>query len=143
MAKNKLRGQSFVTIMIVIAVTALILRILIEQVVKMNISQNESNAQSTLKLLSAALENYAKDHLGAYPEDLVVLSETTPPYLDKNYNIDLPVKGYIFSCARIEASGYSCSATPLKCNVSGQRNYGITTGGIFMSEDCKKRSDDK
>ena len=61
------KGKSFITIMIVIAISALLLRIAFDRIIKINIAQNESNAQGTLKLISAALENYAKGHSGAYP----------------------------------------------------------------------------
>jgi len=65
---RNIRGKSFITIMIVIAISALLLRIAIDRLIKINIAQNESNAQGTLKLISAALENYAKDHSGAIPQ---------------------------------------------------------------------------
>ena len=78
-------AKSFVTIMIVIAVSALLLRITVEKLIKINIAQNESNASLTLKLISAALENYAKDNQGIFPAEISVLTKTSPPYLDKDY----------------------------------------------------------
>ena len=78
---KKRDGRSFVTIMMVIAVAALLLRTTVEQIIKINIEQNESDALSTLKLISTALENYAKDHRGAYPLDLGALTGTSPRYL--------------------------------------------------------------
>lgn len=133
------KGRSFITIIVGIALLVLILRIAIEQMIKLNISQNESNAQSALKLISTALENYAKDNQGVYPTSLLVLSQKNPPYLDKNYLRQSPIKGYNYSCSRLEPTGYSCAAIPVKCNLTGKKIYSITTGGSFLSEECKAK----
>jgi len=132
-------GRSFVTIMIVIAVSALFLRTTVEQIMRMTVAQNEADAMATLKLISAALENYAKDHLGAYPSTLKPLTETSPVYLDRDYIAESPFKGYIYSCARLESGSYSCSAVPEKCKLTGGVSYGISTGGALISDDCTKR----
>jgi type II secretory pathway pseudopilin PulG len=136
---DNIEGRSFVAIMIVIAVSALFLRIAIEQIIRINIIQNESNAQATLKLISAALENYAKDHLGAFPENFSLLIQTNPPYLEKNYISESPIKGYSYSCSRLEASSYGCSAVPVKCDLSGKKTYTVSTGGVFVLEECSKK----
>lgn len=136
---KKTQGRSFVTIMMVIAVAALLLRTTVEQIIRINIEQNESDALSTLKIISTALENYAKDHRGAYPSDLGALTRTSPPYLELDYIAESPVKGYTYSCSRLEPSSYSCSATPLKCRLTGQIAYSISTGGSLASEACVKK----
>lgn len=136
--KNR-RGKSFITIMIVTAISALVLRIVIKQIIRVNISQNESNASAALKLISAALENYAKDNKGMYPESISVLTRTSPPYLDKDYISQSSLKGYTFTCLRLEPSGFSCSAIPLKCNLTGQMIYTVINGGSLISEECTKK----
>lgn len=133
------RGKSFVTIMIVIAILALVLRVAIEGLIQRNMALNQSNAQSTLKLISAAIENYAKNNQGAFPADLTVLTKPSPPYLDRDYVFQSPVKGYIYSCPRLEPSGYNCYATPSKCNLTGKLTYNVTTGGIAVFEECSKK----
>lgn len=139
MGMNYLRGRSFVTIMIIIAIFSLLLRIAIKRIIKINIIQNESQAQTTLKLISAALENYAKDHLGTFPINLFILTKNNPPYLDKNYISASPLRGYEYSCLRLEASGYSCSAVPIQCELSAGMTYTISTGGLLISENCSKK----
>lgn len=134
-----IRGKSFITIMIAVAVSALILRLVIKQIIRTNINQNESNAFATLKLISAALENYAKDNKGLYPTNISVLTKTSPAYLDKDVMFQSPLKGYVFMCPRLEPSGYNCSATPLKCNLTGQMTYSVITGGSFISEECNRK----
>jgi len=133
------KARSFVAIMIALAVSSLLLRIAIEKIIKINISQNESNAQTTLKLISTAIENYAQDHLGVFPVNLSVLTQNHPPYLDKDYIAQTPLKGYNYSCPRFEPSGYSCSAIPVKCQLTGKMIYTITTGGLLISEECSKK----
>ena len=125
--------------MIVIAVCAFFLRIVIEQVIKFNIVQNESSASSTLKLIAASLENYAADHQGAYPLSLQALTQSKPAYLNKDYTSQFSSIGYNYSCPRLEASGYSCRATPAKCGLTGRMAYNITTGGALISEDCSNK----
>jgi type II secretory pathway pseudopilin PulG len=136
---GNLRARSFVVIMIVISLAALILRFAIIQFVSFNITQNEASALETLKLLSTAIENYAKDHLGVFPTSLEALSQSSPPYIEKEYISLSYEKGYNFNCLRLETSGYTCSASPVRCNLSGRKNYIITTGQVMASEDCSKK----
>lgn len=137
MINNK--AKSIVTIMIVIAISTLLLRIAIEQIIKLNIEQNESTAQTTLKLISTALENYANNNQGVFPASIFALTKEESRYLDKDYITQSPIKGYNYSCSKIETSGYNCSASPVKCNLTGKTVYEVTTGGLFVSEKCSKK----
>ncbi len=136
MLNNKAR--SFVTIMLVISACALLIKAGLSQVIKASIAQNESNAQATLKLISTALENYENLN-GNYPADLSVLLRTDPPYLDRNYIEESPIRGYNYSCERLEAASYSCSASPYMCEWTGKRSFTVTTGGPLTAEDCSKK----
>jgi hypothetical protein len=133
------KAKSFVAIMVILALSALVLRIAVEEIIKISIARNQSNASMTLKLISAALENYAKDKSGVYPVSIAALTQVKPSYLDRDYLAYSPIKGYEFSCSRIDATGYSCSASPIKCNLTGKKLYTIASGGIFVSEDCSKK----
>lgn len=132
-------GRSFVAIIIIITLSVFLLRIAIEQIIKINISQNESLALTTLKSISTALENYAKDNQNSFPTGLSILTQSMPAYLDRDYIADSPIKGYNYSCLRLDSLGYSCSAMPVKCNLSGKITYNIITGGSLVSEECGKR----
>ncbi|MDO8662308.1 MAG: hypothetical protein Q7K98_03710 [Candidatus Omnitrophota bacterium] len=136
--KNK-RARSFVVIMIVLALSALTLRMLIGEIISVTSIQNESNAQSTLKLISTAFENYAKDNQGAYPAKISVLIQAKPAYLDKDYIKLSPIKGYSYSCSRLDAAGYSCQAFPSRCKLTGKLNFSVTTGSLLISDDCGTR----
>ena len=134
-----IKGRSLVTIMMVIALLSLFLRIAVERIIKINIEQNDSNAQVTLKLVSAALENYSKDNHGVFPVSLSLLTKTNPAYLEKDYIASSPIKGYNYVCSRIDPAGYNCSASPVKCNITGKIIYTITTGGLFVRERCSRK----
>ncbi len=126
-------------IMIVIAMAALVLRIAIVQFFNIRISQNEAGAVETLKLISTAIENYAKDHSGVFPVSLAALVESSPAYIGKEYASLAEEKGYNFNCLRLETSGYTCSASPSRCNYSGRKNFIITTGQAMTAEVCANK----
>jgi len=132
------KGRSFVTIMIVVALSALSLRLAIHKIIIYNIQQNQLLAQVNLKLLSTALENYAKDNNGLYPENINQLTKNKPAYLEKNYLAVSSVRGYEYDCQRLDAGGYNCSATPLDCKFSGKMGYSVSTGGVVITESCDK-----
>ena len=133
------KARSFVAIMVSIALIAVFLRFTIEQLINLNISQNESNAQDTLKLISTAIENYAKDHRGVFPDSLFVLIKTEPPYIDSTYITQSSKKGYNFNCPRLESTGYTCAASPIKCDLTGRMSFTVTTGSTLTSEECEKK----
>jgi len=132
------RAKSFVTIMVVIAFLAVFLRIAAEKLIDINITQNEANAEDNLKLISAALESFARDHRGAYPATLSELIKTTPPYLDEDYTQQASW-GYDYSCSRLEPAGYNCLAQPVDCKFSGRAVFSVSTGGNLTQEECSRR----
>jgi hypothetical protein len=132
------RARSFVTIMIVVAFSALLVRTVASALIDINMAQNESNAEGTLKLIAASLENYANDNHDKYPSDFSVLTGLRPAYLDKDYVSLSPVKGYSYVCTRLEPSGYNCYARPARCGLTGKTTYAISTGSLFVSKSCEK-----
>lgn len=136
------KRRSFVTVMVIIAVSAVSLRLISIGIVKFTITQNESRASASLKLISAALEKYSQNNKGVYPENIIALTQGSPSYLDSDYTSFSPVWGYDFGCPRLEASGYSCYATPASCNLTGDMVFTVTTGGLLVSEDCKEEEEE-
>jgi len=133
------RARSFVTIMIVIGLSALLLRTAIRKIIVYNIERNQSLAQVNLKLLYTALENYAKDNKGVYPANINQLTKGNPVYLERDYLATSSVRGYEYDCRRLDSTGYNCSATPVNCDLTGKKVYTISTGGLIISEDCDKK----
>ncbi|MDD5108264.1 MAG: hypothetical protein PHC29_01960 [Candidatus Omnitrophica bacterium] len=133
------QARSFVTIMILVALFALLLRMAIHKVIIYNIQQNQLLAQVNLKLLSTALENYAKDNKNQYPENIEAFTKNKPAYLERNYLAVSSVRGYQYDCQRLDPGGYNCSATPLDCKFTGKMVYSISTGGLIIAESCDKK----
>lgn len=133
------KARSFVTIMIVVALSALLLRLAIHKVIVYNIQQNQLLAQMNLKLLSAALENYAKDNKSQYPENIDSLTKNKPVYLERDYLAVDSVRGYEYDCQRLDPGGYNCTASPLDCKFSGKMVYSVSTGGLIIAESCDKK----
>jgi type II secretory pathway pseudopilin PulG len=133
------KARSFVLIMVAIALSALLLRVAIGKIIEITSAQNEVMAQSTLKSIATALDNYARDNQGVYPKALSILSQSKPAYLDKDYSAEPSIKGYGYSCARLDSSGYSCYAFPVKCKLTGSLAFTVTTGNLLISEDCNKK----
>ncbi|MFA6358219.1 MAG: hypothetical protein WCY09_06105 [Candidatus Omnitrophota bacterium] len=133
------KGRSFVTIMIVVALSALSLRLAIHKIIIYNIEQSQLLAKGNLKLLSTALENYAKDNKGVYPASVDLLTKNTPLYLERNYLAIPSVRGYEYDCQRLDSFGYNCSASPVNCKLTGKMVYAVSTGGLIIAENCDKK----
>jgi hypothetical protein len=90
-------------------------------------------------MIGTALDNYAGNNNNVFPVSIAALTGTNPPYLNRDYIAESPLRGYNYSCSRLEPTGFSCSATPLKCNLTGRKIFVISTGNVFVSEDCFKK----
>ena len=133
------KARSFVTIMIITALAALLLRLAVHKIIIYNIEQNQLLAKGNLKLLSTALENYAKDNKGAYPVNIDLLTKNKPPYLERNYLSSSAVRGYEYDCQRLDPLGYNCSAAPVNCKLNGKMVYSVSTGGSIIAQSCDKK----
>jgi hypothetical protein len=133
------RARSFVTIMVVVALSVLLLRLAIHRIIIYRIQQNQLLAQVNLKLFSKAMENYAKDNKNVYPASIDLLTKHDPVYLERDYLAAASVRGYEYDCQRLDEAGYSCSASPVNCQLSGKMIYTVSTGGLIMSENCDKK----
>ncbi len=133
------KARSFVTIMIVVALSALLLRLAVQKIIIYNIEHNQLLAQVNLKLLSTALENYAKNNKSTYPASIDQLTKSEPVYLERNYLASSSIRGYEYDCQRLDAAGYNCSATPVDCKLTGKTVYSVSTGGLIIAESCDKK----
>jgi len=133
------KARSFVTIMIVVALSALLLRLAVHKIIIYNIEHNQLLAQVNLKLLSTALENYAKNNKNTYPSSIDQLTQSNPVYLERNYLALSSIRGYEYDCPRLDAAGYNCSASPVDCKLTGKMVYSVSTGGLILAESCDKK----
>jgi len=133
------RAKSFVTIMVVVALAALLLRWGLHRIIIYGIQQNQLVAQVNLKLFSTAMENYAKDNKNVYPVSIDLLTKHNPVYLERDYLAATSVRGYEYDCQRLDAAGYNCTASPVNCQLSGKMVYAVSTGGLIMAQSCDKK----
>ncbi len=133
------KAKSFVLIMVGIALVSFLLRFTIKKTIDVVCVQNEGLAAATLKSIAVALDNYARDNKGVYPVSFSLLISANPSYLDRDYIAESPIKGYTYTCSRMDASGYNCYSFPSRCALTGRVAFTATTGNILISEDCKKK----
>lgn len=127
------------TIMVVVALSALLLRLGLHRIIAYEIEQNQLLAQVNLKLFSTALENYAKDNKNVYPLSIDLLTKHDPVYLERDYLAVTSLRGYEYDCQRLDATGYNCTASPVNCKLTGKMIYAVSTGGLIMAESCDKK----
>ena len=131
------KAFTLVEVLITISVVVLLTTISMPGIIRERISVNEESARAALKEISTALETYAEKNLH-YPANFSDLVNASPAYLNYNYIAGSPVKGYNFTCQSLDAGGYSCSATPQRCGLTGLKIYTITTGGMLNEGvDCE------
>ncbi len=131
----KKRGFTLVEIMIVVAIIALLAIMAIPNLLRARVNSNESVSQATLKTIATGAESYASANNGNYPADWDAITNSTPPYVNENYETVSPRNGYNFACT-FTASSYSCTATPATCNTTGTKTYTIATGAVLTSAGC-------
>lgn len=124
-------------VMLGISIIILLAVVAIPRWLHLRMVANESEAEATLKTISAALEAFSTESQEGYPTDISALMKTDPPYLNRNYIGDYPSRGYNYSCEYLKMDGYSCSARPQQCGRTGSKKYTITTGGVLIEEDCE------
>lgn len=132
------KGKSFLVLVTAAGVLSLLLSVLGEKIIGLVVNRNNAAAAATLKTIATGLENYGKEHNGEYPDDFSVLTNREPPYIDRNYLMESPHHGFNYFCSRLDKTGYNCSAIPVRCGITGSKNFAVATGNLFVSEDCDK-----
>ena len=128
------RGFTLVEIMIVVAIVALLAAIAIPKLLRARVNANESNTQATLRTISTAAESFAAANQGIYPTAISDMTGATPPYLNEDYTASAR-QGYTFAYTG-SSTGYTATGDADTCNVSGTKDYSITTGGVLTSSGC-------
>ncbi|MCM8800663.1 MAG: hypothetical protein NC912_01400 [Candidatus Omnitrophica bacterium] len=137
MDKNK--AVSLIGAVIAIAFVCLTLAFFISKFLQERIRNNEAMAQQTLKTISLALEKYAQDHEGRYPEDEKKLlskqmgGEADLPYLNRAY-CGKTENGYTYNC-EFTSTGYILTARPLNCITLGTKSFTFISGRSLSQDD--------
>ncbi len=131
------RGITFIGLVMGVSIITLLAVVGIPRLLRSKMASNESSARAALRTISTALEAYASEHNRGYPVDISELTNSEPPYLNKDYIADSPLQGYSYSCESLDINGYSCSAEPVICGRTGSKRYTITTSGVLTEAECK------
>ena len=123
------QGFTFVEIMIVVAIIALLAAIAIPTLLRARMSSNDALAKATLRAISTAAESFGTSNNGLYPLDMNSLTTPQPPYLNTNY-VGGAIAGYVYTDT-MTSSGYSIVATPVSVGSTGSAKETITTGGVL------------
>ena len=116
-------GFTLVEIMITVAIIALLAAIAIPNLNRSKVTANESAAQSTLKSVSSALENYYAVN-NRYPNNTNALLGAAPPYLNKDYFTG-NTNGYSYTSTLTDYS-YLITASPVSAT-TGKTTFTIAT----------------
>ena len=128
LTSKSIKAFTLVEIMIVVAIIELLATILIPNLVRVRINSNDTMAQSTLKTLGTAMENYAASN-DSYPGTMTELRNITPPYVDEDFFTG--THGGFTYTANLSAYTYTITAEPAGSNL-GSHSYTITTGSVLV-----------
>ncbi len=139
--RKRASAYTMVEIMVVTAIIALLAALAIPNLLRSRVTSNDTATLQLLKALSTALETYAAANDARYPiaNDLAELAASdfatsTPPYLSA-LKLTTPQFGHEILYAG-SIGGYQITGNTMSDNLSGSKNYLISTFGVLESEDC-------
>lgn len=121
--------------LIVIPILAVTTAIFVPTVLKSTEKAHMESAKVALRAIATAYESYYVDN-NRYPTSIAEVTETDPPYLEYE-SIDVATKNYLFHCETDNSDNYICTATPIKCGVTGTKIFKIDNSFEIYEEDCK------
>ena len=134
---DTLKGKGLAIWGIVLGTTWLIILPLlaIPGLLPARIKANQTATKETVKIISAALENYKAAHNGVYPLSEEDLISSKPPYLGKSYD-KKTIYGYNYSLD-LSSDGYEIVAKPKNCHMQGEKIFIMKAGEGLTEVNCK------
>lgn len=121
------RGFTLVEVTVVVGIVSLLSSIAIPNLLRNKTIANETFAQTTLKTIAIALENYAAIN-SEYPTNKSQILDPNPPYLNKDLFSGVH-QGYTYN-ETFASFSYSIVASPTMQS-QGTKVYTVTTGAII------------
>ena len=117
----------------IIPIFALLAAIAIPNLLRARLSANEALAMATLRSINAAAQTYetVNHH---YPENFSVLTYADPPYLAKDYSLEV-TSGYKYQIpATLDQNTFFATAVPEKKGTSGSRSFCVDDQGVLRGD---------
>lgn len=128
--RHRQEGFTLVEIMIVVAIITLLAVLIYPNFLRAKLQSNETVAVESIRVLGTALEGYrAAQTPPDYPDDLIVLSDEIPPYVDSILTSGIR-QGYSFTYTRLDEAQFTLNADPITPNVTGERGFYLDETGV-------------
>lgn len=101
----------------------------------LDLESSDFHAKEIIKTIVAAMENYAADNQGFYPDSFDDLMGQDSPYLVPD-NYEGGIGGYLFSITT-ELDSYKVMATPVQCGVTGRKIFIQERGKELVEKLCE------
>ncbi len=133
--RRRLAGFTLVEIMIVVAIIALLAALLYPNFLRAKLQANETSAIESMRALSTALESYRGVQTPPdYPDDLIELSDSVPPYVDSIITSGTR-QGYDFEYERVDEAQFTLNGDPITSGVTGNRGFYVDETGVIRVSD--------
>lgn len=116
-------------------VVLLVITIAIPSLSRARLAANEEIAKAKVQMIATAVESYASNNNGEYPEDEYDLRFSGQAYLKESYN-NKTINGYTYSL-NLNPERYEITATPSGCGSTGIKIFKAEKDKEFSEESCK------
>lgn len=132
-AINKLVwGFTLIEIMVTVGIVAILITLITPSILRSRIVANESAAISNLKTIFSACQLYHINN-GAYPGNLITLSDSTPPYIDPELGAGKRQR-YEFVYMFIDMDHFTLNANPISTGLLKGRYFYTDESGIIRAK---------
>lgn len=134
------KGFTLIEIVIIIVILGIMAVVVIPRLAGVKMTSNESLAQANLRTIAAAMETYASEHNGEYPDNTASTAEeklttASPSYLNRSFNGNT-LSGYTYTYSNNTATTYTVTAVAASCGSSGSKDYTLTQTAEITSANC-------
>ncbi len=134
------KGFTLIEIVVIIVILGIMAVIIVPRLAGVKMTSNESVAQANLRTIAAAMETYASEHNGDYPDNTgstaeAKLTTASPSYLNQSFDGKL-ISGYTYTYSNNTATTYTVTAVASSCGSSGSKDYTLTQTGEVTGVNC-------
>lgn len=128
----KKRAFTLIEIMVVVGIFIVLTTLIVPSILRSRIVANESAAISNIKTVAGACQLYHINK-GTYPQDLITLSNSTPPYIDPELGSGNR-QGYGFVYTFMDLDHFTLNANPLSTGLLKGRYFYTDETGIVRAK---------